>query len=308
MNEKKKKNFIDYGQLPPLNSFKGFEITARKQSLGKAAEELHVTTSAVRHQIKILEDSLGLKLFSKAGRNIELSEAGKTLYPYVKEALYKLSHGLEAVQTGASSSPLRIQAYITLSIRWLSHLLPAFHADCPHIRTELLTSNASWEFDESGADVGIVYCKSVPSDRFYWKPFFDYRVFPVCSPSLLDESKRLKPDDLLDMNLLAVSTEVGYWQDWFDSLGIDFTRDDRQMVVDAKAIALEMALDGKGVALATALTVSDYLSSKRLVVPVSHEAVFPGSWGVICRQEMKDDPRVYEFTNWVLETARPCSD
>ena len=298
-------NILEFRQMSSLNAIKGFESAARLLNLREAAQEMHLTHSAISHQIKNLEESLGVKLFNRVGRNIALSEAGEIFYPYVREALCQLAYGVEEVLERSATQPLRIHTYVTMSIRWLARRLPAFHAAHPDIHTRLSTYTEAWAFDEENADVGIVYFDSVPPSRFFWQPLFDYCVFPVCSPTLLnDYQRKLNARDLLNLPLLSVSTEIDHWKTWFESAGIELDMTERHMVVDTKATAIEMALNNEGVVLVNGPFVNEDLNFKRLIKAVNHEAVFPGAWGVICRKEMADDTRVSRFISWLIENTQ----
>lgn len=287
--------------LPPLTTICGFESAARKLSHRAAAEELNLTHPAISHQIKNLEEHLGVKLFNRDGRNVVLSEEGKIFYPYVLEALEQLALGVAEVRRNSEHSSLRIQTYVTLSIRWLARLLPIFHAENPSINVQLATYASKWEFDEESADVGIIYCDKLPSEKFHWVPLFESRVYPVCSPELLKTFKgEVAPADLVKLPLLSVEAEFDYWKKWFASANVDAGIITPHMVVDTKAVALEMAISNEGVALVNGPFVADDLASGRLVKPCKHETVFSGSWGIICRKENKEREDIKSLVSWLL--------
>jgi len=288
--------------LPPLSTISGFEAAARRLSHRAAAEELNLTHPAISHQIKNLEEHLGVKLFNRDGRNVILSDEGKLFYPYVLEALEQLALGVATVKKAVEHAPLRVQTYVTLSIRWLARRLPAFHDEHPTVNVQLDTYASKWEFDEESSEVGIVYCDTAPSDRYHWEPIFDSRVYAVCSPTLLEKyDGKLTPEDLLDLPLLSVETEVDYWKRWFESANLTPNVITPYMVVDTKAVALEMAINNEGVALVNGPFIDDDLRMGRLVKPCEHETTFSGSWGIICRKEDKDKPDVKHFFDWMLK-------
>ena len=175
---------IDLRKLPPLNALKGFEATTRRLSVREAAEELCVTHPAVSHQIQLLESDLGVPLFSREGRSIVPTPEGRQLYGYVRRALETLIDGAETVRRAHADRPLRVQTYVTVSLRWLAPRIQTFVAAHPEIRLLLSTCAPDWDFDESLGDVGLVYCETPPGPEFHWIPLFDYRLFPVCSPAL----------------------------------------------------------------------------------------------------------------------------
>ena len=294
---------IDLRKLPPLNALKGFEATTRRQSVREAADELCVTHPAVSHQIQLLENDLGVALFSREGRSIVPTTEGKLFYTYVRKALDMLIEGSERLRRSQAERPLRVQTYVTASIRWLTPRLPAFMAAHPDVRLLLSTCAPEWDFDESLGDVGLVYCEAPPGPEYYWVPLFDYSVFPVCSPALrarLPENP--EPRDLQGLPLVVIYSETRNWDIWFESAGVSFVPDS-QVVVDTLAIALQMALDGTGIALVNGPFAEQELKAGRLVRPVAHQVRCPGSWGLICRQDMRDNDRVRVFMDWFASNA-----
>ena len=132
-------NKIDLRKLPPLNALKGFEVTTRRQSVREAADELCVTHPAISHQLQLLEADLGVALFSREGRKIAPSAEGELLYPYVRKALELLIEGAETVRRARVDQPLRVQTYVTASVRWLARRIPSFTQQYPEINLLLST-------------------------------------------------------------------------------------------------------------------------------------------------------------------------
>ena len=157
---------------------------------------------------------------------------------------------------------------------------------------------------------GLVYCEAPPGPKFHWVPLFEYSLFPVCSPALAAQMGAvLSPADLLTQPLVAIYTEVQNWSTWFQTAGLAFDPSSPYLVVDTLAVALEMALDGQAIALVNGPFVDADLASGRLVRPVAHKAVCSGEWGLICRKDMKENPRIKKFIDWataqVAAEARP---
>ncbi len=296
---------IDLRQLPPLKALKGFEAATRRQSIRDAADELCLTHPAVSHQVQLIEDALGVQLFAQEGRHIVSTEEGRVLYPYVRAAFESLIEGVEAVHRNALDKPLRVQTYVTASIRWLAKRVPLFLQENPKVKLTLSTCAIEWEFDDVHADVGLVYCETPPDPaKHHWVPLFEYALFPVCSPALA-ANLNAKPEaaDLLNLPLVTINSEVRNWQTWFASAGVEFDPSSPYMAVDTLAVALEMALDGEAIALVNGPFVDSDLASGRLVKPVDHRAVCPGEWGLICRKDMKENVRVRAFMEWVANHA-----
>ncbi|HUO81114.1 MAG TPA: LysR substrate-binding domain-containing protein [Steroidobacteraceae bacterium] len=294
---------IDLRKLPPLNALKGFEATTRRQSVREAAEELCLTHPAVSHQIQLLEEDFGVPLFSREGRSIVPTPEGRLFYGYARRALDLLIEGSETIRRGQLQRPLRVQTYVTASIRWLAPRIPRFVAAHPDIRLLLSTCAPDWEFDESLGDVGLVYCEATPGPEYSWLPLFDYRLFPVCSPALRARlGQRPEPRDLLQLPLVVIYSEPRNWDVWFGSANVPYAPD-ASVVVDTLALALEFALDGSGVALVNGPFVDAELAAGRLVRPVAHQATCPGGWGLICRREQRDNPRVRAFIDFLAASV-----
>ncbi len=296
---------IDLQKLPPLKALRGFEAATRRQSIREAADELCLTHPAVSHQVQLIEDALGVDLFAQEGRHIVSTAEGRILYPYVRAAFESLLEGVEAVHRNTLDKPLRVQTYVTASIRWLARRVPLFLQQNPNFKLELHTCAVDWDFDDVHADVGLVYCETVPDPlKYHWVPLFDYALRTVCSPKFLDRmGARPQPADLLQQPLVAVYTEVRNWNAWFESAGVVYDPTLPHVVVDTLAVALEMALDSEAVALVNGPFVSHDMAAGRLVTPVAHVKKCPGAWGLICRREMKDNLRVRTFMDWIVRNA-----
>lgn len=290
---------IDLRKLPPLNALKGFEAATRRQSVREAADELCLTHPAVSYQIQLLEEDFSVALFAREGRSIVPTPEGRIFYGYARQALELLIQGAETIRGSRHERPLRVQTYVTASLRWLAPRIPAFSAAHPDIRLLLSTCAPDWQFDASLADVGLVYRDSAPGPEYCWVPLFDYRLFPVCGPPLRARlGERPQPKDLLTLPLVTIYSETRQWDLWFESAGVPYTPNSR-LVVDTLALALEFALDGSAVALVNGPFVDPELSSGKLVRPLAHEVQCPGSWGLICRREVRDMPRVAAFIDFM---------
>lgn len=297
------RNKIDLRKLPPLNALKGFEATTRRESVREAAEELCLTHPAVSYQIQVLEQDLGVPLFSRTGRSLVPTEEGRLLYRHVRLALETLIEGAESVRRTRAGTPLRVQTYVTASIRWLARRLPDFVASHPDVRLQLSTCAFDWDFDESSADVGLVYCAEEPGPDYRWVPLFPYTLKPVCSPALAATlGANPSPARLLELPLVEIYSEQHNWDIWCEAVQLEYT-ERPAIVVDTLAVALEIALQGRGVALVNGPYAEEDLAAGRLLQPVEHQVTCPGSWGLICRQDAYANERVKAFIDWLAGHA-----
>jgi LysR family glycine cleavage system transcriptional activator len=221
---------IDLRKLPPLNALKGFEAATRRQSVREAAEELCLTHPAVSYQIQLLEEDFGVALFAREGRSIVPTPEGRIFYGYARGALELLIQGAETIRSARRERPLRVQTYVTASLRWLAPRIPAFSAAHPEIKLLLSTCAPDWGFDASLADVGLVYRDSEPGPEYCWMPLFEYRLFPVCSPKLRASlGEWPQPADLLRLPLVVIYSDIWTPPALQDRLGFwiqDRTADD----------------------------------------------------------------------------------
>ena len=279
---------IDLRKLPPLNALKGFEAAMRRESVREAAEELCVTHPAISYQLQLLESDLGVELFTREGRRIVPTRAAERFYPAVRGALEALIAAAESVRRAQADAPLRVQTYVTPSVRWLARRIPAFLAAHPEIRVQLSTCSLEWDFDESLADVGLVYCETPPSAEFLWRPLFDYTLYPLCAPALRARlGPRPRAADLAGVPRVAMYSAERDWDTWFEAAGV------------GGAGKAAIMVDTLAVALANGPFAEDDLASGRLVQPVELVVGGVGAWGLICRREKADDPRVRTFIEWL---------
>ncbi len=302
---------IDLRKLPPLKALKGFEAAARLHSIRGAADELNLTHPAISHQIHTLEDDLGVKLFARQGRNVVLTAAGEAFYPGVRAALELLISTAETVKEQSANPALRLQAYITLSIRWLASRLSDFRNQYPEIEIHLQANNSAWEFDEANADIGLIYSRTQMPAHLHWIELFPSKVYPVCSPGLLNNADTpLAVEQLENYPLLTVSTEKGYWgwEAWFKTLGAANQMRQSPLVVDTLAVALEMAVAGQGIALVNGPVAEDDLTAGRLIRPVTEFTAGNGEWGIAVPKALLNDTRVLTFIDWLRVQAGGATD
>ncbi|WP_020593111.1 LysR substrate-binding domain-containing protein [Kiloniella laminariae] len=297
---------LDATKLPPLKALKGFEAAARLESFRGAAEELNLTHTAISHQVRLLEESLAVALFVREGRAVKLTREGEIFYPVVREALGQLLSCAEILRRSGQSRSLRVQAYVTLSIRWLARRLHRFRALEAGFDLHIISSILDGSFDESLADIGMIYTAKPLATHLHWIPLFEARLTTVCSPGFLAaQGGEMVAADLLRVPLLKVYTADDHWNEWFQSAGVVAPSTRSSIGVDTVAIALEMAMDGEGVAMVNGPFAEGDIKAGRLVQPVDHVAQAPGGWGLACRNDLKDDPRIQVFINWMKdEVAR----
>lgn len=293
-------------RLPPLNALRAFEAAARHEGFTGAADELCVTRGAISRHIKLLEEHLGVALFRRLPRGIELTESGRRFYPVLTDAFESILR--RARELSSENNDLRIICPPTVSIRWLIPRLDEFRALHPNIQTRLTTEFYDWEDFHSGDfDLGIG-CEpaSERPDGIEVLPLFPMIVVPACAPALLAGPCPLQePEDLANFTLLHESPDHHDWTAWltaFDVQGIDPQSGD---VLPNLDMAVKAAVMGKGVVMGDLVLTRDEFETGQLVMPFE-KMKCQTDWGDFAlRGPIKswDDPKVEAFKTWISEAA-----
>ncbi len=288
-------------RLPALSALRAFEAAARHLSFRDAGDELCVTHSAISHQVKDLERELGGPLFWRKGRRVELTEAGATLYPVLREAFARIGETTARLRQKSESAELTMQVYVTVASRWLLPRLHRFESANPEVRLRLSTSHRSWDFDADDADVGMIY-REPPLDPalIYW-PLFRSRLVAVAEPGLVHAGVGLRqPTDLVNHRLLSVYPAQGDWALWLEAAGVGELASHRSLLFDSYLLALEAAMDGRGVAVVPDFVAATDLRTGRLVQPFALAVPQPGAWYLVCRKERALDRGVRSLRQWLV--------
>lgn len=290
--------------LPPLNALRAFEATARNLSFSKAAEELHVTPAALSHQIRGLEDYLGLKLFHRRARSIALTDAARLIYPGIRSGFESLREAVEQLDRGQRDRILVVSATPGLTAKWLAPKLYRFLAKHSEIDTRISASAAYVNFTTDGVDVGIRLSSGDHPDLHVEK-LADEWLIPLCSPKLLQGERPLRsPRDLVNFNLIQVDLPgiVPTWSDWAHLAGVDDIDTTRGLRLNVADHALDAASEGAGVVLAYKLVASRDIRLGRLVAPFGPEIKVPDrAYYFVCPRGFEKRPPVRAFRDWIFE-------
>lgn len=286
-------------RLPPLNSLRLFEASARLLSFKNAAEELLLTPSAVSHGIQSLEDWLGTPLFLRTTKGIVLSEAGNAYFPVVRQALELLANSSASVANKQGLGQLAISTASTFAARWLLPRLHRFRERHPDIRVVIDTSHERSELSNIGVDLAI------RMGRGNWHGFIADKLLsevmvPVCSPGIYARVRDLK--DIEQSPLIHVTTVSEDWAAWAMGCGRPMPNRANGIQFDTIQMAFEAASQGLGVAIGRKPLVNSELESGSLVEV--WEAVSSNtSYWLIGAESRADDPRIIAFRSWVIEEA-----
>jgi LysR family glycine cleavage system transcriptional activator len=292
-------------RLPSLNALKVFWAAARHGSFVKAAQELHVTASAVSLQIRQLEDELGLKLFERTPKGLALTAAGSRVLPDVNAAFEKLRATFSTLHEDEGGSMLTVSAAPSFAAKWLLPRLNRFLSAHPEIEVSLKATMELADFARGDADLGIRYGSGGYTD-LESELLMREAVFPVCSPELLkDRKKRPTADFLNDVNLLhddsADQNEaLPGWKMWLRAASIDGVDWRKGPRFNQTVLAIEAAAAGLGVALAPAALVEGDFANGRLVRLDTAELSEPFAYYLVYPAEKADRAAVQAFRAWLL--------
>ena len=287
-------------RLPAFAALRAFEAAARHLSFREAGDELCVTHSAISHQVKELERDLGGPLFWRKGRRVELTDAGTTLFPVLRDAFARIRDTTACLRQRSGAAELTLQVYVTVASRWLLSRLHRFEAANPQLRLRLSTSHRGWDFDAENVDVGMIYREPPFKPELTYWPLFHARLVPVASPALVQGGVGLRqPAELVNHRLLSVYTAQQDWALWLDAVGMGELARHRSLLFDSYLLALEAAIDGQGVALVPDFVAATDLRAGRVVRPFPDAVAQPGGWYLVCRKERTHDLSIARLRNWL---------
>lgn len=298
--------------IPGTRALKTFEAAARHLNFTRAADELGLTPAAVSHQIKEIEDQLGVVLFTRTSRSIRLTEGGVVLLEAAVDALDLLTRAAaRAGKMGRGMALLKLTLSPTFASKWLMPRLLGFRKAHAAIELRFDITDTVRDFDLDDVDVGIRFgAGKYPGLRSH--RLFDDVVIPVCSPALLAGDLPLRePRDLLNHTLCHVDwTLQGLtwptWTMWMAAAGIENFDDSRCLVFDDSAHAVQAALDGTAVALADFAMVASDLSAGRLLRPFDLGIRYGPEFAyfLVYPERSADDPRIASFREWMMGQAQ----
>lgn len=286
-------------RLPPLNSLRAFEVSARLGSFSAAAGELGVTHGAVSRQIAALEAWFGHRLFVREGRGVVPTGPGRTFAAEVSVALDRLAEAAAHHGPGRERAVLRVNAPATFAMRWLIPRLRGFDAAHPDIAIEVSTSVSLAGRLKGGYDVAIR--KGGESfERHAATRFLDEADTLIASPRLLERIPLRTPDDLRHHTLLATETRPGDWADWLGAAGLDLVPGTRQMRFDHFFVTLQAATDALGLAVGPFPVLDGDVASGRFATPFPAIRVPRPSYFLLVPADADKTRALRAFAAWLV--------
>lgn len=289
----------------PLAGLGTFAIAARHLSFTKAAQEMHLTQGAVSQQIRQLEEKLGLVLFTRYHRRLELTVAGARLAVQLNHSFNQINELVSELQEDETSNILTVSVMPSFATKWLIPRLGSLQEAYPDLQLRIQANDREVNFQRDRIDVAIVH-SHVHSSKGHIVPLMKDKVFPVCSPALAELRSLTEPHQLSQMSLLNDDSEWRFsspyaeWERWLQlaeakgvkpSRGISFNRGD---------LAVQAAIAGQGVALGRTPLVMDDIQHGRLVMPFTPILDEGHVYLFVCPEMQRQREPVQQLLKWLV--------
>lgn len=303
--------------LPPLNACRFFEAAARFESFVRAGDELHVSPTAVSHQVKLLESWLGRPLFKRHASGISLTDAGLALLPVMCDGLERIAAAMDSVAGRARSRILRVSTQPNFALKWLVPRLGTFTTLHPEIEVHLVTDQRSLDLASENIDIAVRYFDVLPAGlreisaqaagELVIDELLRADLMPVASPGLFAPGRQYAPGLIAGHTLLHVLTSPDDWRQWLTAAGVTGVDQASGPKFDSYALTIEAAAHGAGVAIGRTAFLSDDLATGRLVAPFSLRLAGRSAWFLLMNRRAAGVAAA-QFRQWLLAEARPARE
>jgi LysR family glycine cleavage system transcriptional activator len=287
-------------KLPPLNSLRAFDAAARHLSFTRAANELFVTQAAVSHQIKALEEFLGVKLFIRRNRQLVLTPEGQAYWPTIRRIFEQLGEATERLKMSGLSGSLTVAVVPTFAVTWLVPRLKRFSELHPEIDVRLKASDTLADFVRDDVDLQIFFGR--PEDYrsdFHVVNLLDEYLVPVCAPELLDGPHPLRQPNDLKYHTLLHDESTESWRRWLEIAGATEVDPSHGPIFSHSNLVLQAARYGQGIAIGHSVLAQTDIQTRRLVRPFDIVLPTGYSYDLVCPEAWFDRPKVQAFTEWL---------
>jgi LysR family glycine cleavage system transcriptional activator len=293
--------------LPPLNSLRTFEAASRLGSFTKAARELHVTPAAVSHQIRGLEEHLGVTLFRRTTRKLALTDQAAAAVETLREGFDHISQGVEMLRSSGKGGALSISVTPAFATRWLVARLPRFQKQHPRIHLQIAASPSPVDFDQEDVDVAVRIGRGGFEGVVAIKLFHEW-LAPVASPAFLRQYTLRRPADIARVPMLHDDSmrragRLQGWQEWFRVAGVAPPESRRGTHFDDGHLALQAAAAGGGVALGRLVYAVDDLAARRLRIAMQPVIEMDIAYYLLIPESRASLPAVTAFRAWIEAEA-----
>lgn len=287
-------------RLPPFIALRALEAAARLKSYSGAAEELHVTHGAVSHQIRRLEEELGVRLFARQGNSMEPTPSASRLAAAVRQALETLHAGVAALRAEGEAAPLVVSADGNFAQRWLTRRLVRLREQTGEAHLELRLEDRLADFSSDGVDVGLRYGVG-PWPGLTSVLLLEDALIPVCSPDFLQRHPLHRVEDLRGVPRLR--HPMWDWATWFRRAGLEPPPEGPGLVFDDSSVLLQAAMEGLGVALARSSLAEPEIKAGRIVRPFDQALPLAKGFYVVWRSDSPKAARIARLRDWLLAEA-----
>ncbi|MDB5761982.1 MAG: hypothetical protein JWQ21_977 [Herminiimonas sp.] len=289
--------------LPTLNYLRSFQIIGKHLNLVRAANDVNLTASALSHQLNVLENQLGVKLFTRTGRGLSFTQAGKDLHVEVDACLTRLAAALRSVSPGEKENILVVSSMATFAMRWLLPRFSSFEKEYASI--EIRVSASPVDFERDNIDCAISFGNKHQAGLVS-ELLREVSLIVVCAPSAITEAKPLaEPKDLSHHHLLRTTAgfdgqKLDEWDVWFASAQASHPRKLRELLLENRNLVIQAAKSGLGIAVVDPLMVQDELASGSLIQPLQHVAKSSGAYYLTYPAASKPSEKVIAFRDWLV--------
>lgn len=287
----------DLRRLPNLMALRAFESAARHQNFSRAADEIHVTHGAVSHQIRALEQDLGVALFTRHGKRLTITPLGERYAQTVRRALHDVADATQSLREEKQPKRLTVSAIPSFAARWLAPRLGKFIEQNPDTELVLQTSGQLQDLVRDGIDVGIRFGRGQYSGLVVERLMGD-SYFPVTNPGYNQGRLPTNPEQLNPAQLLR-SDEP--WLPWFQAAGLKLAEPSGGVRFQDLSMLIRSAMSGDGIALVRHVVATQELASGELVRLFDVAVKSPWDYYIACPPDALNKPQVLAFRDWLLD-------
>jgi len=291
--------------MPPLNALKAFEAAARHLSISLAAQELNVTPAAISHQVRQLEDYIGLPVFERNGRGLSLTDAGSAGLRDLRAGFASLEAAMDAIESLGETGTLNVSVAPSFASKWLLPRLSTFETQHPDIDVHVSASMQLTDFAKDGVDIAIRYGAGGYQDVVFEKLLTE-TLIPVCSPEFLRNQSLKSIADLAGATLLHDDSpdndpSCPNWEMWLRAAGVTNVDASRGPRYNQASLVIEAAILGRGVALTKSALAAGDIEAGRLVRPFSTVLPVDFAYYFVAPKAKLNLPKVAFFREWLRQ-------
>jgi LysR family glycine cleavage system transcriptional activator len=287
-------------RLPSTKTLRAFQLAARSGSFKTAASQLFLTPSAVSHQIRALEEELGVTLFHRGARTLTLTDAGSTYLAEIEYLFERLDVATRELRARAGRSTLRLRVASFFASEFLLPRLAALHAAQPEIDLEIDTDGTGTDVHPADADVSIVLGSGNWNELQAHRLFFQTYV-PACSPALLTRTPLATIEQLDGQTLLVFEARKDGWERWAESAGLRMPKPRKRIAFNNMSSLVRATERSAGIGLIPGTLSAERFRAKSLTRLFEHEWTTEDSYFLVHRSEVAARPEVVAFRKWLLE-------